>query len=149
MIPAGVLRERITIEAATETQDDCGQVLRSWAAWLSSVPAKAEGVAGGETLRGRQVSAETRMVFSIRYVAGVTAEMRVVWAGGVYGIVNVADPYGQRRELRIECRAVNGGTPGPFEPSSDGLAESDSESDSESSSESSSESGSESASDSG
>lgn len=138
MIPAGAMRERITIESAAETQDAAGQVLRSWSAWLAGVPAKAEATVGGETLRGRQVSAETRIVFSIRYVAGVSPLMRVVWSGGVYGIVNVSDPYGHRRELRIECRATNVGTPSV----TDGDDES-SEASSDSGSESSSESGSE------
>lgn len=62
-----------------------------------------EAVTGGETLRGRQVSAQTRTVFTVRYVSGVTTKMSVSYEGRTLGILRSDDPYGDRRELRIEC----------------------------------------------
>ena len=106
MIPAGQLSNRITIQAPTTTQDAAGQPMRTWATLAGPVvlPAKVESVAGGETIRGRQVSAVAQVMFTIRYRSDITTQMRVLWDGRTLNIVRASDPYGDRRELRIECK---------------------------------------------
>lgn len=106
MIQAGQLSNRITIQTPTTTQDAAGQPIRSWATLAGPVvlPAKVESVTGGETIRGRQVSAVAQVMFTIRYRSDITTQMRVLWDGRVLGIVRASDPYGDRRELRIECK---------------------------------------------
>jgi len=108
MIPAGTLRQRITLQEATHEQDAAGQPVALWGALAggSNLPARVENVTGGETIRGRQVSAETTTLLTIRYLAGVTPQMRVLYEGRTLGIVRASDPDGARRELRIECREV-------------------------------------------
>ena len=106
MISAGDLNQRVTIERATESQTGTGQPLRTWATWLAGVPVKVESVTGGETVRGRQVSANATTLFTCRYVAGVTTQMRLRYEGRTLGIVRAGDPYGDRRELRIEATEV-------------------------------------------
>lgn len=102
---AGLLRQRITIQTPTATLDAAGQPIRTWATFgTANLPAKAEPVSGGEVIRGRQVSAETQWMFTVRYLAGVTAQMRVIWGSRTLGIVKAEDPYGEQHELRIECR---------------------------------------------
>lgn len=103
---AGSLRHRITIQTPTTTQDAAGQPIRTWATLAGPVvlPAKVESVAGGETIRGRQVSAVAQVMFTIRYRSDITTQMRVIWDGRVLGIVRASDPYGDRRELRIEAK---------------------------------------------
>jgi SPP1 family predicted phage head-tail adaptor len=104
---AGGLNNRITLQSATFAPDGAGQPIPTWATWgTANLPAKVEQVTGGETVRGRQVSAETQVVFTVRWLAGVTPKMRVSWDGRTLGIVRASDPYGDRRELRIECREV-------------------------------------------
>lgn len=103
---AGKLCNRITIQEATRTADDCGQLIPTWSDWLADEPARVDQVAGGEVLRGKQVSNETQIVFTVRYRSGVTPRMRVSWGGTYYGIVAAFDPYGRRRELRIEAHAA-------------------------------------------
>lgn len=100
---AGQLRNRITIQSSTATPDAAGQLTRTWSTFAASVPAKVESVTGGETLRGRQIAAETKIVFTVRYLAGVTAQMRVSFEGRTFGIARCGDPYGDHRELRIEA----------------------------------------------
>ena len=108
MIAAGTMRRRITIQTPTATQDAAGQPLVSWADLTggSNLPARVESVTGGETVRGRQVSAEATTLLTIRYLAGVTPRQRVSYEGRTLGIVRASDPDGGRRELRIECREV-------------------------------------------
>jgi len=105
-LAAGELRQRIKIEEPTESQGNAGQVTRTWdtLSGASSLPARVEAVSGGESLRGRQVSAETRLVLTVRYRSDITTTMRVVYAGGTYGIIRASDPYGDQIELRIECK---------------------------------------------
>jgi SPP1 family predicted phage head-tail adaptor len=106
-LAAGRLRERITIQSATTTQAASGQPIRTWSAIATSVPAEVLAVNGGETVRGRQVSANAKYVVTVRYRSDVTEQMRLVWNGQALNIVWLGDPYGDRRELRIECQ------PGP------------------------------------
>lgn len=107
-LAAGELFQRISIESATESQDSTGQVVRTWAtlAGPSLLPARVESVGGGESIRGRQVMGETRMLFTLRFRADVRATHRVVYEGRRYPILRAADPYGDKRELRIECSAA-------------------------------------------
>jgi len=103
MRTAGKMRGRITIQAATATQDAAGQPVVTWATFQADVPCKVESVAGGEAIRGRQVVATATTLFTCRYIAGVTTKHRVTYAGRTFGILRAADPFGDRRELRIEA----------------------------------------------
>jgi len=105
-LAAGDLSQRVLIQTSSESLDAAGQPIRTWStlSGASSLPARVESVTGGESLRGRQVSAETQLVCTVRYLSTITAKMRVVYAGGTYGIVRASDPYGDQRETRIECR---------------------------------------------
>lgn len=107
-LAAGQLYQRIAIEEPTATQDAAGQPIRTWSALAGPalLPARVETVTGGETLRGRQVTADAQIVFTTRYRSDVTTQMRVVYESGYYNIVRASDPYGDKRELRIECRAA-------------------------------------------
>ena len=100
MIPAGTLKQRITLQTSTQTQQDAsGQPVVVWGALAGggNLPARVETVTGGETVRGRQVHAEATTVFTVRWLAGVTAEMRVQYEGRTLHIVRVSDLAGERR----------------------------------------------------
>jgi SPP1 family predicted phage head-tail adaptor len=103
MIPAGRLRERITIQSAIEAADGTGQLIRTWATLASVIPAEVINVAGGEMIRGRQVHADAKYMITVRYRSDITTLMRVSWNSLTLPIVAVGDPYGDRRDLRIEC----------------------------------------------
>ena len=107
MIPAGTLRQRITIQQSTDSQDATGQPIRTWANVISGVPARVESVAGGETVRGRQVMAQTTTLLTTRWMSGITPSMRIVFCNRTLGILRVNDPVGDRRELRIECKEAD------------------------------------------
>jgi len=107
-LAAGDLNQRITIKSATESQDAAGQTIYTWdTTVVSNLPVSVDAVSGGESLRGRQVSAGTQIVFTARYRSDVTTKMRVVYAGENYGIVRASDPYGDQRELRIEAKTAD------------------------------------------
>jgi len=103
---AGQLRHRITIQQDTGSEDAAGQVVESWAAWLSNEPAEVIETGGAERVFGQQVDATATHVVRIRYREGVTEQMRIVWGGRLLGISNARDRDGRRRELWISCKAL-------------------------------------------
>ena len=103
----GKLQERIEIQTATEAAaaNGSGQLVRTWAAYKKNWPARHAYVSGGATYRGRQISAQASHLFEIRTVTGVTTNMRVLWQGVYYGIVNVKEPFTE--ETWLECKAAD------------------------------------------
>jgi SPP1 family predicted phage head-tail adaptor len=97
---AGELRHRITIEHATEVQDEYGEPLKVWAPFVEAW-ASREDLTGREAFQAQQVRAELTTRFGMRYVDGITAKMRVNAGGVLYDIASVADPEGRGRTLII------------------------------------------------
>jgi SPP1 family predicted phage head-tail adaptor len=95
---AGKLRHRITVEAPNEAQNEYGEPVESWAPF-AEVWASREDLTGREAFLAQQVKAEVTTRFVFRYVAGITANMRVRSDGTLYNLHSVADPDGRRRTL--------------------------------------------------
>lgn len=74
-------------------------VLRQW-------PAELIPTTGGETIRGRQVTAQTTHVLFGSYHGAemLTAEMRCVLEGKTYGVVRVSNEEGRQQEIRVELK---------------------------------------------
>lgn len=101
----GKLRDRITIQEATLAADGAGQMVPTWSTYQGNWPAEHRYVSGGETIRGRQLSAESSHLFIIRELDGVTRQMRVLYDSTYYGIVNISEP--REREVWLECREAD------------------------------------------
>jgi len=97
---AGSLRHFITIESPTETQDLFGEPTATWDTF-NAVWASREDLDGQEWFVSQQPLAKHTTRFVIRYVAGLSAKMRLVSGGVVYNILSSADPDGKRRTLTI------------------------------------------------
>jgi SPP1 family predicted phage head-tail adaptor len=104
-IAAGELRERIVIQRSTAGVDAGSRPIRSWAAYVT-LPAKCEAVAGGQLLRGRSLHVDAELVATVRYRSDLRSTDRVVWNGTTYGLVTIGDPYGDRRELRLQLKRL-------------------------------------------
>lgn len=103
---AGDLDRRIAIERATETQDDFGEPIQTWAT-LATVWASKEDIRDTERFMAQQVGAEVTTRFQIRYsatVASVNPKDRVVYDGRVYDIAGVKE-IGRREGLEITAVA--------------------------------------------
>jgi SPP1 family predicted phage head-tail adaptor len=103
-VRGGRLQERIEIQTATKTANTSGQMIRTWAAYKKNWPAYHTDVSGGETYRGRQISAQANHLFVIRTLSGVTTKMRVLWGGVYYGIANIKEPF--TGEMWLECKTA-------------------------------------------
>lgn len=120
-IPAGNLCHRIIIESPVYETGPSGQ--KSVASWQKfhtapMLPSSYRSVAGGETIRGRQVIATATAVFEIRFLSALLATnaetCRVRWITGslnyasapLMEILKVEDPDGLRETMMIQARLV-------------------------------------------
>lgn len=80
------LRHRITIQQRQQVVAPNGDRTWSWVDVHVDVPASFTGGPGREFLAAESIRAETVGRFELRYLPGITAEMRVAWDGLVWSI---------------------------------------------------------------
>lgn len=95
------LRHRIKIEQATETRDAWGGVVVAWTTLADNVPAEVVPLPGREFMAATAEVAGVTARITIRYMAGVTAAMRVVFDGAAYNIKSVLPDPTARRHLTL------------------------------------------------
>ena len=103
----GELNRRIDIQQETATRGTSGQEILAWET-LASVFAKASYVAtgAGESVAADQVIVTTRTDFIIRYRAGLTEKMRIVYRASNYGILNIQEYGGRNQFLLLQAHKV-------------------------------------------
>ncbi len=107
------LNKRVTVQQKTVTKGASGGMVEAWAA-LAGMPVWAgiNHFGGNErrvTDQGGQV-VEARAEITIRYRAGITAQMRVLHGATVYNIRHVNNWQERNERLVLTCdTGVNGG----------------------------------------
>lgn len=108
MIAAGKLNRRIIIEQVTETRDEMGGVIQTWATF-ATVWAEFVSQTGREFFAAKQVNAALEAIIRIRYIAGVTAKMRVKYGTRVFNLVAPpVDVNEAHVELKLLCEELRG-----------------------------------------
>lgn len=105
MIDAGKLRERVTVQIATGTTNTLGETVLAWnnstAVWAS-----VEGVSAREALvLGQQDTTVTHRV-RLRYLPGLTQDMRFSWRNRTLEIVSLLE-HGNRSEHEAICEEAS------------------------------------------
>jgi SPP1 family predicted phage head-tail adaptor len=102
---AGKLNRRITIQQLVQAKNQTGGMVASWEQFavrranvnnLSGTEGLATKAHGGEV-------ADARTIFTMRYLAGVTETMRVLYGGKVFNIRFVNDVLEGHRTLIVTC----------------------------------------------
>jgi len=101
-LAAGVLRNRIRLEQATETRGSAGCVSKSWST-LATVCEQKVDLSGSERFTAQQTSAEVSTRFTIRYRTGLGGKLRVVHDSVTYNVESVQDPDGMKVGLYLMC----------------------------------------------
>ena len=104
---AGMLRHRVTIQPYELVVDDYGAPLHreSWKD-VATVWASVEAMSGRDFFAARQEQSEVTHKVTIRYRGDVTAQMRVLHGGKIFGIVApLPDNKGTR--LVLMCREAS------------------------------------------
>lgn len=101
MIDAGKLRERVTVQIASGSTNTLGETVLSWAN-STAVWASVEGVSARESLvAGQQETSITHKV-RLRYLPGLTQQMRFSWRSRTLEIVSLLE-HGNRTEHEAVC----------------------------------------------
>lgn len=100
-------RHRVTLQQRVTALDD-GLPVEQWQDW-ATVWAAVEPIRGREYFAAAAVEAEGTVRIRIRYRAGVTPDMRVVYGQRVFWVQSVIDVGGRHREAQLMCREVTAG----------------------------------------
>ncbi len=102
---AGAYRHRITLQQATETRDSLGGTVQAWATF-ATVWAAIEPLSGRELLQAQQVQAEVTHRVRLRYMNGVTAELRVLFGTRYFNILSAVNVQERNREIVLTCKEL-------------------------------------------
>lgn len=102
---AGRLRHRITLEKNDTTRDEWGGTVAGWVnafpQYADGIPADVVPLSGREFMAAGERQGEVQARIEMRYLAGVTDAMRVVFDGQVYAIRAVLPDRTARRHLNL------------------------------------------------
>jgi SPP1 family predicted phage head-tail adaptor len=102
MIDAGKLRDRITVQIASGTTNALGETVLAWSD-SSAVWASVEGVSAREALLAGQQETSVTHRLRLRYLPGLTQQMRFAWRGRTLEIVSLLE-HGNRSEHEAICQ---------------------------------------------
>jgi SPP1 family predicted phage head-tail adaptor len=90
---SGRLRHKVSLQQLTETQNqETGAMVKAWIE-VAEVWARIEPLSAREFIAASATQSEVTARITIRYRAGVTAKMRIVYRDKIYNIAGVlADP---------------------------------------------------------
>ena len=106
---SGKLRHRVSIQTATESLNDAGETLLSWAEY---VPAWADvrDSQGMEKMQEDEPQAQVTHKVTIRHRDGITPKMRVVWSGRILNIKAITTDRTDERTQFLWCEERAGET---------------------------------------
>jgi SPP1 family predicted phage head-tail adaptor len=102
MIDAGKLRERVTVQIASGTTNTMGETVLAWSN-STAVWASVEGVSARESLVNAQQEIAVTHRVRLRYLPGLTQNMRFAWRSRTLEIVSLLE-HGNRSEHEAICQ---------------------------------------------
>ena len=100
---AGKLRRIVTIEQVALAQDGTGAPVETWSTFAANVWADIEEATGREQIQAGQVNPVRPVTIRIRYLAGVTDTMRVIYGTRTFQIETAVNVQEKNRELELTC----------------------------------------------
>lgn len=98
----GDLKHAILIQTKTETPDGLGGMTTSWGTF-AQVRAAVWPVSAKEIISNGQLQAQRIFRVRIRYLAGVTSAMRILFAGRILNIQSIVNPEELCEKLDLIC----------------------------------------------
>lgn len=101
----GKLRHRVAIQAYTALRDSFGAEQPEWAD-VATVWASVAPISGKEYFASAQTNAELTTKITMRYLGGITPNMRVVFDGRIFEIVSVLNYEERNVEQSLLCKEI-------------------------------------------
>ena len=101
---AGRLRERVTVQLAAESRNALGETVLAWSTYAERW-ASVEGVSAREALAAGQQDVTITHRVRMRYVSGMTQNMRISWRSRTLHVVSLLE-YDNRTEHVAICEEV-------------------------------------------
>jgi len=98
----GRMRERVTVQQATERRNSLGETTLEWATFAERW-ASVEGVTAREALGAGQLEVSITHRVRFRYIDGLTHQMRLLWRGRTLEIVSLLE-HNNRSEHELICQ---------------------------------------------
>lgn len=90
MIRAGLMRERVAIQAPSESRNMTGEATLSWAD-VGEVWASVDGLSSREVLQAMQANAIASHKVRMRFFPGISHEHRLRWRGRTLEVASVTE----------------------------------------------------------
>ena len=103
---SGNLRNKITIQVNTLTQDAFGEPIESWATFAQPW-AEIKSITGGERFTGDQDAAIGSVQFKIREMSGINERMRISWDSRLFDITYINKVFERNRDILLTCSEIN------------------------------------------
>ena len=98
---SGELNRLIDIEALTVTDDGMGSSVESWTTFKSGVWAAVWPVSAKEQIKAGKTELVVTHRIRIRYLSGLTSDMRIKYNGSYFNIVSIINPGTTNRMIDI------------------------------------------------
>jgi len=102
---AGELRERVTVLQATESRSRLDEVVMTYGTTFAEVWASVQGVSAREYLLAGQQQVEISHRVKMRYLAGLSPQMRLSWRGRTLEIISILE-HENRSVHELICQEV-------------------------------------------
>ncbi len=100
-------RYKIDFIQRVDGYDDYGEQIDTWTNFKTGIWASYEPLLGNEFFTAQTIDNKVEAKFNMRFVPGITSEMRIRHNGDVYEIIGPPiDVKGLNRELLCYCKLV-------------------------------------------
>lgn len=102
MLAAGILRQRIELQARTDAVNAYGETVPSWATY-ATVWAAVQPIGVREMLIAQQINSQVTHHVRIRYKQNIRPTQRIKWGRRYFDINGVRDVNESHVELVLDC----------------------------------------------
>jgi SPP1 family predicted phage head-tail adaptor len=99
---SGKLRESITIQQKTDVISDSGEAVATWTTYASMF-ADIRTPSGREFFGQDKFNATVSHVVTVRWNAGITPAMRVLWGSRVLNIIYISEDRQHAKMMQLNC----------------------------------------------
>lgn len=99
-------RHKIDFLYRAKGRDEYGEPVDEWQIFKAGIWASKDPLLGNEYFNALTTDTKVEVKFNMRYVEGITNEMRIKHGNEVYEILSAVNVKGLNRELLCYCRLV-------------------------------------------